>query len=265
MRYGDKTTFKRSCVIQKRVIHALLMRELITRYGRKNIGFLWLFVEPLLLTLVIAILWKYIRADKFSTLNILAFMITGYPLAMMWRNASNRAMGAIDANISLLYHRNVRVLDTIFTRILLEIAGATIAQIVIMALFVAIGWIDAPHDIFYMLMAWILMAFFAFGLGLIICAIAQYVEVFSKIWGTLSFVLLPLSGAMFFVHNLPAQAQKIALWFPMIHGTEMFRHGYFGETVTTYESVSYIIISNMVLIFIGLLLVRTFSKGIEPR
>lgn len=265
MRYGDKTTFKRSCVIQKRVIHALLMRELITRYGRRNIGFLWLFVEPLLLTLVIALLWKYIRADKFSTLNILAFMITGYPLAMMWRNASNRAMGAINANISLLYHRNVRVLDTIFTRILLEIAGATIAQIVIMALFIALGWIDPPHDIFYMLMAWILMAFFAFGLGLIICAIAQYIEVFGKIWGTLSFVLLPLSGAMFFVHNLPPMAQEIALWLPMIHGTEMFRHGYFGETVTTYESVGYIIVSNMVLIFVGLLLVRTFSKGIEPR
>ena len=26
------------------------MREIITRYGRNNIGFLWLFVEPLLLT-----------------------------------------------------------------------------------------------------------------------------------------------------------------------------------------------------------------------
>lgn len=265
MRYGDKTTFKRSCVIQKRVIHALLMRELITRYGRKNIGFLWLFVEPLLLTLAIAILWQYIKADKFSTLNIMAFMMTGYPIAMMWRNASNRAKGAISANLSLLYHRNVRVLDTIFTRVLLEVAGASIAQILLMAIFIALGWIDIPSDVFYMISAWVLMAFFALGLGLVICAISHYVEFFGKIWGTLSFFLLPLSGAFFFVHNLPPTAQEIALWFPMIHGTEMFRHGYFGETVVTYESISYIIVSNLILLFIGLLLVRTFSKGIEPR
>lgn len=265
MRYGNKTTFKRSCVIQKRVIHALLMRELITRYGRKNIGFLWLFIEPLLLTLVIAIMWKYIKADKFSTLNIIAFMITGYPIAMMWRNASNKAKGAISANLSLLYHRNVRVLDTIFTRVLLEVAGASIAQILLMIAFIILGWIELPQDIFYMLSAWVLMAFFALGLGLIICSISHYIEFFGKIWGTLSFLLLPLSGALFFVHNLPPAAQKIALWLPMIHGTEMFRHGYFGETVITYESVSYIIVSNLILIFIGLLLVRTFSKGIEPR
>lgn len=51
----------------------------------------------------------------------------------------------------------------------------------------------------------------------------------------------------------------------MIHGTEMFRHGYFGETVITYESISYIIVSDLILLFIGLLFVRSFSKGIEPR
>ncbi|AHG72234.1 Capsule polysaccharide export inner-membrane protein BexB [Mannheimia sp. USDA-ARS-USMARC-1261] len=265
MRYGDNTTFKRSCVIQKRVIHALLMRELITRYGRKNIGFLWLFVEPLLLTLLIALLWSYSKADQFSTLNIIAFMITGYPITMMWRNASNRAKGAIEANISLLYHRNVRALDTIFSRVLLEVAGATVAQIFIMIAFITLGWIEPPNDVFYMLIAWILMAFFAFGLGLIICAITYYVEAFGKIWGILSFVLFPLSGAMFFVHNLPPKAQEIALWFPMIHGTEMFRHGYFGETVITYESISFIIVSDIIFIFLGLLLVRNFSEGIEPR
>ena len=51
------TTFRQSLAIQKRVIGALLIREIITRYGRNNIGFLWLFVEPLLLTLFIVLMW----------------------------------------------------------------------------------------------------------------------------------------------------------------------------------------------------------------
>lgn len=265
MRYGEQTTLRQSFVIQCRVIGALLMREVITRYGRNNLGFLWLFIEPLMMALLIVLLWKFIRADKFSTLNIVAFIITGYPLAMMWRNVSRKAIGAISANQSLLYHRNVRVLDTIISRMLLEIAGATIAQILIMALLITLGWIELPQDPLYMIMAWLLMVFFAIGLGLIICSIAQKFEVFGKIWGTLTFVMLPLSGAFFFVHSLPPQVKEYAQWVPMISGTEMFRHGYFGDMVPTYENIRFLVICDLAMILIGLIMVKNFSKGIEPQ
>ncbi|WP_386693719.1 ABC transporter permease [Lonepinella sp. MS14435] len=264
MRYGKRTTVKRSFVIQGRVLRALLMREIITRYGRRNIGFMWLFVEPLMMTLLITILWSVARASSYSTLNIIAFIITGYPIMMMWRNSSNRAIGAISANTALLYHRNVLVLDTLLARMLLEISGATIAQMSLIILLIVMGLIPMPNDLFYMLMAWALMAMFAIGLGLIIASIAQYFEPFGKIWSTLSFISMPLSGAFFFIHNLPATAQQFLLWFPMIHGTEMFRKGYFGASVTTYENPYYIFVFNLILIFIGLIMVRNFSKGLTP-
>lgn len=265
MKELHKTSFWESLMIQKRVIGALLMREIITRYGRNNIGFLWLLVEPLLMTTFIVLLWKFVRADQYSTLNIVAFAVTGYPMMMMWRNASNRAIGAINANLSLLYHRNVRVLDTIFSRMLLEVAGATIAQIVIMAVLIALQWVDMPSDVFYMLLAWLLMAVFAMGLGLIICSVAIKFEAFGKIWGTLTFVMMPISGAFIFVHNLPAQVQEYALMVPMIHGTEMFRAGYFGSSVTTYENPWYVVLWDLGLLLIGLAMVSKFSKGIEPQ
>lgn len=266
MKALHQTSFFESLMIQKRVLYALIMREIITRYGRNNIGFLWLFVEPLLFTSMIVWLWN-VRSfqSSSSSLNIIAFMITGYPMAMMWRNASNRAIGSIKANASLLYHRNVRVLDTILARIILEVSGATIAQVFLMAILVVMGWIAVPADPFYMILAWLLMVWFAFGLGMIICSIAFYIEVFGKLWGTFSFLLLPASGAFFFVHSLPYSFQRYALMIPMIHGTEMFRHGYYGNGMITLENPSYLIITNLVLTFIGLILVKTFSNGVEPR
>ncbi|EJS83088.1 ABC transporter permease, partial [Pasteurella multocida] len=131
MLYGDQTTLKQSLIIQGRVIAALLMREIITRYGRRNLGFLWLFVEPFLMTGIILLLWGSFRGNHNASLNIMAFMITGYPLIMMWRNTSNRAVGSVLANSALLHHRNVRVLDTLIARAILEISGATIAQVVL--------------------------------------------------------------------------------------------------------------------------------------
>ena len=42
-------TLRRSFQIQRlQVVWALILREILTRYGRHNIGFLWLFVEPML-------------------------------------------------------------------------------------------------------------------------------------------------------------------------------------------------------------------------
>ncbi|HFC8501504.1 TPA: ABC transporter permease [Neisseria oralis] len=265
MKELHKTSFWESLIIQKRVIGALLMREIITRYGRNNIGFLWLFVEPLLMTLIMVLMWKFFKVNNISTLNIVAFTITGYPMMMMWRNASNRAIGSISANMSLLYHRNVRVLDTIFARMLLEIAGATIAQIAIMSVLIAVRWIEMPADIFYMLLAWLLMAMFAIGLGLIICSVAFHFEPFSKVWGTISFVMMPLSGVFFFVHNLPQQLQHYVLMLPMVHGTEMFRAGYFGNSVITYGNPWFILLCNLVLLLLGLAMVTKFSKGVEPQ
>ena len=265
MKELHKTSVWESRIIQKLVIGALMRREIIPRYGRNNIGFLWLFVEPLLMTLIMVLMWKFFKVNNISTLNIVAFTITGYPMMMMWRNASNRAIGSISANMSLLYHRNVRVLDTIFARMLLEIAGATIAQIAIMSVLIAVRWIEMPADIFYMLLAWLLMAMFAIGLGLIICSVAFHFEPFGKVWSTISFVMMPLSGVFFFVHNLPQQLQHYVLMLPMVHGTEMFRAGYFGNSVTTYGNPWFILLCNLVLLLLGLAMVTKFSKGVEPQ
>ena len=72
---------RRSWTINRRVIGALLMREMLTRYGRNNIGFLWLFVEPMLFTLVITAFWTATRSIHGSAIPIVAFALTGYSVA----------------------------------------------------------------------------------------------------------------------------------------------------------------------------------------
>ncbi|MBV7387557.1 ABC transporter permease [Pasteurellaceae bacterium TAE3-ERU1] len=264
MRYGDRTTFKDSLKIQKRVLGALLMREIITRYGRNNIGFFWLFIEPLLMTSLMVSMWYYLKADQISTLNIIAFIITGYPMMMMWRNASSRMIGAISANTSLLYHRNVKPLDVLFSRLILEVVGATIAQVLLMCFLISIDLINPPKDIAYMLISWILMGMFAFSLGLIISSLAYYFEPLGKVWGTLSILMMPLSGVFFFVNSLPHPVQEYILYLPMVHGTEMFRKGYFGDEVITLDNPYYLFIVNISMLILGLTLVMKYSKGIEP-
>ena len=254
----------KSFAVQRRVVGALLMREILTRYGRHNIGFLWLFIEPMMFTLGITLLWTLTKSTHGSTLPIIPFAVIGYSSVLIWRNSANRVAKAVEPNLSLLYHRNVKVIDLFAARLLLEISGASISFVVLSAFLIATGLMDIPKDIFLMLEAWGLLAWFAISLGLVVGAISEMSEVFDRFWHTATYLLFPFSGSVFMVDWLPKAAQDFVLWFPMVHGVEMLRHGYFGSMVKTFESPGYIILINTIFMIIGLAMVKNVGQKVEP-
>ncbi len=258
------TLLRRSFAIQARVIGALLMREVITRFGRHNIGFLWLFLEPMLFTLGVTTLWTLLNLTHGSNLPITAFAVTGYSSILLWRNCSNRVVRSIEPNLSLLYHRNVRVFDVFAARLILEIAGATTSLIVLAMTFTAIGWMNPPADILTVVMGWVLLAWFAISLSLVVGAASERSEVVERVWHIFTYLMFPLSGAAFMVDWFPKAVQEIIYWVPMVHGTEMIRHGFFGTAVQTYEDPTYFALVNTVLLLIGLALVRETGRRVEP-
>lgn len=264
MNQNVKTTFNRSFQIQRRVLGALLMREILTRYGRHNIGFLWLFIEPMMFTVGITILWTLTKGLHGSSLPIIPFAVIGYSSVLLWRNTANRVTKAIEPNLSLLYHRNVRVLDLFTARLILEIAGSTISLIILSLTFISIGLMQYPADTLRMIGGWILLAWFAIGLGLVVGAISETSELFDRFWHTITYLLFPFSGSVFMVDWLPTNVKNFVLWLPMVHGVEMLRHGYFGEIVKTYESPIYMICVNMGLTLLGLFMITRIAKKVEP-
>ena len=260
----ENTPLSRSLSIQIRIIKALIMREIITRYGRNNIGFLWLFFEPMLFTIGVTTLWFLLKATHGSSLPITAFAVTGYSSILLWRNCSNRAVKAIEANHSLMYHRNVKVLDVLLARIILEVCGATISIITLTLIFSFFDWMHLPSDIITAMIGWILLIWFATALSLIVGAASERSELIERVWHILTYLMFPLSGAAFLVDWLPKVAREYMLLVPMVHGTEMLRHGYFGDSIRTYEDPVYLVLFNTVLTLIGLALVKEAGRRVEP-
>ncbi|WP_276320929.1 ABC transporter permease [Alkanindiges illinoisensis] len=261
---SHNTSLRQSLGIQKRVVFALLMREIITRFGRHNIGFLWLFAEPMIFTLAITAAWTATKGVHGSELPIIPFAVTGYSTVLLWRNVANRCGKAVEANGALLFHRNVKIIDLMLSRIILEIGGATISFVVISVAFIALGLMELPDNIFLMLMAWLLTAWFATGLGFIVGVISEVSELFDRLWHAFTYILFGLSGVGFLVDWLPTGMQKVVLYIPMVHGTEMLRHGYFGDSIVTYEDPVFLILINISFTFFGLLAIKRLSKTVTP-
>ena len=250
--------------IQRRVIWALVLREMLTRYGRHNIGFLWLFAEPMLFTLGVTALWTLSKSVHGSDLPIVAFAITGYSSVLLWRNMPARCINAVAPNSSLLYHRNVRPIDIYLARLILEAAGATMSFVFLVLFFTFIGWLELPQDALKVVAAWLMLAWFGAGLGLLLGALSESYESVEKLWHPASYILFPLSGAAFLVDALPQAAQKFVLLLPMVHGTEMLREGYFGSKITAHYDLGYMAILNIVLTLLGLAQTRRLSRILVP-
>ena len=257
-------SLRQAFAIQCRVIGALLLREIVTRYGRHGIGVLWLIAEPMLFTLGVASLWTLAGIHHLTDIPVIAFAITGYSSVLLWRNTANRCSRAIQPNLSLMYHRNVRVIDIFISRVLLELVGATASFFILTLFFSFFGAMNWPLDIPTILVGWLMLCWFAFALGFIVGAISERSETFERFWHVFTYLLFPLSGAAFMVDWLPHAAQQGVLWLPMVHGVEMIRHGYFGSHVPTYENPAYFFFANMVITVIGLALVRETGRRVQP-
>jgi len=257
------TSLLRSLTIQLRVIHALLMREIITRFGRENLGVLWFVGEPMLFTLGVATLWTLIRQHSESSIPIVAFAVTGYSSVLMWRNSANRSSSAIAQNTQLLFHRNVRVIDVLLTRILVEVCGATASFVALASLFTYVGWMPYPDDLLGVLLGWVMLAWFGASLALLIGAGTAFSDLVERLWHPLAYILFPISGAAFMVAWLPTGLQKVVLLLPMVHGIEMLREGYFGDVVQTHYSVAYMATCNLVMSLLGLYLLRQAGRRVE--
>jgi ABC-2 type transport system permease protein/capsular polysaccharide transport system permease protein len=250
--------------IQRRVIWALVLREIMTRFGRHNIGFLWLFAEPMIFTLAVTALWTATKSVHGSNLPIVAFAVTGYSSVLLWRNMPNRCIKAIEPNLSLLYHRNVRPFDIYLARLILEVAGATCSFVVLVLVFHFLGWLDYPEDILQVAAAWCMLAWFGTGLALFFGALSETSEVVEKLWHPTAYILFPLSGAAFLVDSLPTVAQHYILLLPMVHGVEFLREGYFGSKIVAHYDIGYMALLNTLLTVLGLAHTRKISGLVVP-
>lgn len=250
--------------VQCRVIGALLMREVITRYGRHNIGFMWLFAEPMLFTLGVTALWTLAGAHHNSPLPVVAFAVTGYSSVLLWRNMPGKLVCAIEPNLALMYHRNVKIIDIFLSRLLIEAAGATISFVTLSILWTTLGMMKMPEDVLKILLGWFMLAWFGSALAILLGALSGRSELVDKFWHPTSYILFPLSGAAFMVDWLPKSAQEAVLLLPMVHGVEILRDGYFGATVKTHYDIPYMAACCLFLTVLGLSQVRVVSKTVTP-
>jgi capsular polysaccharide transport system permease protein len=249
---------------QRRIIGALLMREIHTRYGRENIGFLWIVGEPMLFTFGVIGMWSFAPGshDKHGV-ALATFLLTGYMPLLLFRHVNGRALSAVRANSSLLYHRRISSLDILLSRFLVEIAGTLLAFSLGCFILNAVGLMNPPYDLLLLIGGWFYAAWFCSSLGLIAGALSEFSELTEKFYNPLSYLMIPISGCFFMASWIPPQYRDLILWFPPVNYTEMIRGACLGPSVDVYYYPLYLTAVCLVMTFTGLILLKLSRKHIK--
>lgn len=239
-----------------------MVRELITRFGRENIGFLWIMAEPLLFAVLVGIVWTYLHGPEEHGINMVAFIATGYIPLTFFRTAFARSVNAMRINSSLLYHRQVKIVDIVLVRFLIEMLGAMMAYVFIGLVLMSLGLFPMPHDVGMFIAGWLLYSFFVFSVCILASPLSEASEVIEKLSPVVTYVMIPFSGTFNLAMWLTPEARYYLLFSPPVSGMEMMRYGIFGEVVRPYYSLSNALTFCIVATMLGLAFCRKVRRDL---
>jgi capsular polysaccharide transport system permease protein len=226
-----------------------------TRFGRHQLGFLWLFLEPLILASAIGFIHSLRSGHEKYGVSVFLFYLIGYTPYFAFRAIISRAVSAFGSNSSLLYHQRIKLFDIVMARNILE-AMAVLAVVTLVVILTALVTDRLPYSVPALVAGSVLMLLYAQGLGLLAAAAATTSDLADRIVHPLIYLSMPISGAFFAMHSLPASIRELLLWNPQVHFHEMVREGMFGDVLISYYDVPYMLGSILVVNLIGLSAMR---------
>lgn len=243
-------------------IHALIIRELQTRFGNYRLSYLWALIEPGLQVLLYLIVFGQIMGRALNGIEYSLFLVIGMLPWYMFQKHSIRAMGAIEANQGLLLHRPVLPIDTIIARFLLEFIIYGAAFVFTMLLLAGFGFNLSLAHLDLVIFCWLTLGAFALGFSLVVLVFSHYFKELSKLLPIVFTLMYFGSGVIYSINIVPEPYHSYLLINPIIHNLETIRH----SLVPTYPiqkiSMTYFLISMCVIVFLGLLLYRYAEKDL---
>lgn len=261
MTVDTNLTFWQQARIQGRVIWALTMREVITRFGREGLGAFWLVAEPAMF--IIGVMTIFSRIDQNARFSVAEYLAISYPTLLFWRNGTNRVTKSLEINRALLHHQPICPIDIIYSRILLEFAGAAGSFILLYLVFVQLGICTWPADWLTFALGYFLVICFSYSFVLIMAALAELSETIERVSHIALYLMLPFSGVFVPLYAVPKAFRSTLMFFPLIDAVEFFHHGYYGGRMPTFYNIPWAITTTIAMTLFGYALTRIAIRRVQ--
>ncbi|MDH4189217.1 MAG: ABC transporter permease [Betaproteobacteria bacterium] len=223
------TAMRSSLDVTLSVWKALFLREAVTRLAAGRGAWVWLLLDPVAQIAFLMVIFSAIRARAGAGVDFTVFLAIGVLGYQMFRSPADRAMEAIAANAALFSYRQVKPIDAVISRCLLEGLLQILVAAVLMSGTALLGLEVLPRDPLQFGAAYALLWCFGTGLGMALSVGNVLVPEIGKIARLVFMPLYLVSGVMFSPHILPPAARDWLMLNPVMQGIEMMRVSFFSS------------------------------------
>lgn len=241
-------------------LHALMMRELQTRFGSFRLGYLWAPLEVIFQVLVFLLIFGVFIERAVPGMSYLMFLVVGMVPFRMFQKIGIRALGAVEANKGLLMYRAVRHIDVIIARSFLELVIYFFTSVLLLLGLAFLGMYISFSNLHIFLICWVTFFLFSFGVALILMVIGFYSDEISKVVSILITMLYFASGIMYPLNIIPEPYYSYVLYIPIVHNIELMRHAVEPNYPNYHIDFGYFLEWMFAVLFIGLLMYKASEK-----
>lgn len=244
--------------IQKAVVFALFIRELKTRFGKYRLGYLWAILEPMAHVIVLSAVWSMIGHTEFYGVPVPMFIMTGIVPYLYFQKTTTLCMNAIESNRGLFNYRQVRPVDPVIARIILESIVYLVCYLLL--LFIAAWLLDysvEAYDPLGLIIINAVLLMMTFGVGLIFSVYgALYPEIMNLVPMIVFRPMYFMSGVLVPLSLIPQEYHHWLLWNPILHVVEYNHLFYFKGFVSGDVNIMYTLLFALASLTLGLLSYR---------
>ena len=237
------------------VLHALMLRDIRTRFGASLWGYgvvvLWPCVHIFLLIAIYT--FQKLPAPLGDERSL--FFATGAVPVLVFQYISREVMKAVLVNRPLTYYPQVKMFDLVFARIITEIVTGFLALLVVATALTAIGVNPIPADPFEAMSGYLASILLGIGIGTINVGIIGFFPGWLLGYALFGILMYIGSGVMFLPSYLP---EKLYYWMkynPALQCAEWIRSAYYPASGLQVDKM-YVILFALTSMTIGLLVIK---------
>ncbi len=254
---AKRSSFKIFLAVQ----NALFLREVNVRFSAGKLGYFWVIFEPLL-QIFIFVAVKMMLFGTNSSFDYPVFITLGFVGFNFFRHIVDQAMGAFNANKGLYAYKQVKPIDTIVSRVLVEFLVTSIIVFIFVLFGLYFGFDLNVDNLGMLLLSFIWLTFFSVGFGLFTAVVSTFYDSLKKVIKLVLSPLMFVSAVFYSMQDMPQALKDLLYYNPLAHFMELIHANYFTVLNDDFVDYTYMLMWTLIPLYIGLWSYRKLEKRI---
>ncbi len=254
----QRSSFQIFLAVQK----ALFLRELSMRFSVSKTGLFWTFFEPFIQVFVMVLIKVVLFGRESENFDFAVFLALNFIAFNLFKHIIIKSMGAFTANKALFVYKQVKPIDTIIARTMVEVFITGVIIVFFLFIGVYFNFNLTVKNLPMVALGFLLLIAFAISLGVFLAVANRF---YSSIGKTISILMtfMMFSSALFYtVEMLPFALQSLILYNPLVHFIEMIHGFYFYALDDKFVNYNYMLLWILIPLYLGLWLYKKLEERI---